>query len=75
VGADPGRLRIAFTTENFIGGTVHADCVSAVREAGALCADLGHEVVEASLPGLGEMVVQPFITVWAAGAAMASTGC
>jgi amidase len=74
VGADPGRLRIAFSTESFIGGTVHADCVSAVREAAALCADLGHEVVEAA-PGIfGEMMVQPFITVWAAGAAMAVDG-
>jgi amidase len=69
VGADPGRLRIAFTTENFIGGTVHADCVSAVREAVALCVDIGHEVVEASPSGLDDTLVQPFITVWAAGAA------
>lgn len=74
VGADPGRLRIAFTTEAFTGGAVHADCVSAVREAAALCADLGHEVVEASPELSGEMVVQPFITVWAAGAAMAVDG-
>jgi len=74
VGADPGRLRIAFTTEAFTGGAVHADCVSAVREAAALCADLGHEVVEASPAIVGEMVVQPFITVWAAGAAMSVDG-
>jgi len=74
VGADPGRLRIAFTTEAFTGGAVHADCVSAVREAAALCADLGHEVVEASPAIVGEMVIQPFITVWEAGAAMAVDG-
>ena len=74
VGADPGRLRIAFNTEAFTGGAVHADCVSAVREAAALCADLGHEVVEASPAIVGEMVIQPFLTVWAAGAAMAVDG-
>ncbi|MBA7648854.1 6-aminohexanoate-cyclic-dimer hydrolase [subsurface metagenome] len=74
VGAAPGRLRSAFNTEAFTGGVVHADCVSAVREAAALCADLGHEVVEASPAIVGEMVIQPFITVWEAGAAMAVDG-
>ena len=74
VGADPGRLRIAFNTEAFTGGAVHADCVSAVREAAALCADLGHEVVEAAPDIVGEMLVPLFITVWAAGAAMAVDG-
>jgi len=74
VGAGPGKLRIAFTTEAFTGGNVHADCISAVREAAALCADLGHEVVEAAPAVAGEMVVQPFITVWEAGAAMAVDG-
>jgi amidase len=48
VGADPGRLRIAFTAEALTGVPVHADCVSAVHDAAALCADLGHEVVEAA---------------------------
>jgi amidase len=48
VGAEPGRLRIAFTADG--GGTVavHSDCVAAVTDAAALCAELGHEVVEAS---------------------------
>jgi amidase len=70
VGADPGRLRIAFTTEAPTGTAVHADCVSAVREAAALCADLGHEVVEAAPSVPGEQLVQPFLTVWAAGCAI-----
>ncbi len=64
VGADPGRLRIAFSTENFIGGTVHADCISAVREAAALCVDLGHDVAEAALVVDGEQAAQAFITVF-----------
>jgi amidase len=48
VGAEPGRLRIAFTADG--GGTVavHADCVAAVKDAAALCAELGYEVEEAS---------------------------
>ncbi len=74
VGADPGRLRIAFSTEAPTGAAVHADCVSAVREVAALCADLGHEVVEAAPAVAGEMVIQPFITVWAAGCAMGIDG-
>jgi amidase len=53
VGTDPGRLRIAFTTTAPkgtapTGVTVHADCVSAVREAVRLCTDLGHELEEAA---------------------------
>jgi amidase len=74
VGADPGRLRIAYTTEAATGVPVHADCVSAVREAAALCADLGHEVVEAAPAVSGELVTQAFITVWAAGCAWTIDG-
>ena len=67
VGAGPGRLRIAFTTSAATGVQVHADCVSAVRDAVALCADLGHEVVEAAPKVGGELVTQAFMTVWSAG--------
>jgi Asp-tRNA(Asn)/Glu-tRNA(Gln) amidotransferase A subunit family amidase len=47
VGANPGRLRIAFGTSP--GGNIHAheDCIRAVQEAAALCAELGHDVEEA----------------------------
>ena len=50
VGADPGRLRIAFSTEAASGVPVHADCVAAVQEVAKLCEDLGHTVVEAAAP-------------------------
>ncbi len=69
VGTDPGRLRIAFTTQASTGGLVHADCVAAVRDAASLCADLGHAVVEATPPINGELVAQAFITLWSAGCA------
>ncbi len=62
VGADPGRLRIAFTTVAPTGVPVHADCVAAVREAASLCADLGHEVTEASLAVDAERITQAFVT-------------
>ena len=48
VGADPGRLKIAFSTEAVSGVPVHADCVAAVEEAAKLCQDLGHIVEEAA---------------------------
>lgn len=69
VSADPEPLRIAFTTTAATGATVHPDCVAAVRDAAALCDDLGHEVTEASLEIPGELLTQCFMTLWSAGCA------
>jgi amidase len=74
VGADPGRLRIAFTTTAVTGVPVHSDCVSAVRDAAQLCTDLGHEVVEAALEVPGDLVTQMFVTLWSAGCAWTIDG-
>jgi Asp-tRNA(Asn)/Glu-tRNA(Gln) amidotransferase A subunit family amidase len=49
VRTDPGRLRVAIQTETFNGAPTHADCVAALRDAAALCAELGHEVEEARI--------------------------
>jgi amidase len=46
VGADPGRLRIALYDGSLYGKDVHPDTRAAVRQAGRLLTDLGHEVVE-----------------------------
>lgn len=67
VGADPGKLRIAFTTVAPSGAAVHPDCVRAVIDAAKLCADLGHEVVEAAPKIDGELLVPMFMTLWSAG--------
>ena len=67
VGADPGTLRIAFTTEAATGTPVHPDCVAAVREAAKLCADLGHEVTEAAPEVDASVVNQAFIVIFTAG--------
>jgi amidase len=48
VGADPGRLRIAVSDRPLQGGEVHDDCVRAVWQTAELCAELGHEIVEAA---------------------------
>ncbi len=69
VGADPGRLRIAFTVEAATAVDVHADCVNAVRDAAALCAELGHEVVEAVPKVEGDLVLQAFTVLWSSGCA------
>lgn len=69
VGANPGRLRIAFTAVASNGAPVHADCVRAVQDAAALCAGLGHEVVEAAPVLDEEVLTQTFITLWSAGCA------
>jgi len=69
VGANPGRLRIAFTVASPTGVPVHPDCVSAVREAAALCADLGHDVEEASIPVDAAGLVDAFVTAFSSGLA------
>ena len=69
VGADPGKLRIAFMTESVTGADVHPDCVAAVRDAAKLCADLGHRVEEKQPEIPGEAISGVFMTVWSAGIA------
>lgn len=67
VGANPGRLRIAFTDRTPLGTRPHPDCVEAVRDAAALCAELGHEVAEAAPAIDGELLWRGFTTVLSAG--------
>jgi amidase len=69
VGAVPGRLRIAFSTEAATGVPVHADCVAAVHDAAALCADLGHEVVDEAPDLDADLVVRAFMVLWFSGCA------
>ncbi len=47
VGADPGCLKIGFSTETPLGDALDPECVKAVHETAALCESLGHEIVEA----------------------------
>jgi len=46
VGADPGRLRIAFSPRTPEGPMGHPDCLAALDETVRLLDDLGHDVVE-----------------------------
>ena len=69
VGADPGKLRIAYSTTPVMGGSVHADCVSAVHDAAKLCVDLGHDVEETSPPVPAELYILALGSIWTSGAA------
>ena len=63
----PGKLRIAFSRQPLSLAPVHDDCLLALEDAAKLCAELGHEVVEAS-PSIPEMeaVGSAYITLFAA---------
>ncbi len=63
-GRDPGKLKVAFSTESPNGVPVDDDCVSAVREAAELLESLGHQVDERSFDFDGERYVENFVKVW-----------
>jgi amidase len=64
VGVDPGRLRIAVTTEPPTDAPVHPECSAAARSAAALLEELGHDVVEATPPWGDAGLLDAFIAVW-----------
>jgi amidase len=62
---EPGRLRIARTTETVVPGVeLHPDCLAAYEEAAALLEELGHEVVELPAGLIEPGVVGPFLMLW-----------
>lgn len=63
VGADPGKLRIAYTSEPFLPGAVHRDCVAGVEATVRLCRELGHEVTEAAPRLDGKAFARAFLTM------------
>ena len=69
VGVEPGRLRIGFTDRTPEGAVGHPDCVAAVHDAAALCESLGHDVIEADLPGLTPEIGSAIGTVFNAATA------
>ena len=66
VGADPGRLRIAFTRRAPNGAKVSADSLGQLEATARLCADLGHTVEEADPQVDGDAIVPTFLTLIAA---------
>ncbi len=64
VGEDPGRLRIAVTSDPPIDTPVHEDCAAALRSATALLEELGHDVVDATPPWGESELIESFLVVW-----------
>ncbi len=67
VGADPGKLKVAFTTQTLYGGDTDPDCIAAVELAAKQMADLGHEVVEARPDFPRDDLVRAYFLTVAAG--------
>ena len=65
VGTEPGRLRIAWTAQSPLEGAVDPGCAAAARETAELLAALGHEVEEAAPEFDGEVLIEPYVRVWA----------
>jgi len=63
VGIDPAKLRIAFTSEPFLGSIVDKDCVKGLEATAKLCKDLGHEVVEAAPQIDGKAFAKAFLMI------------
>lgn len=74
VGAEVGKLRIAYSAATVNGSEVHADCIKALEDAVSLLRDLGHEVVEAAPQINGELLNQAFVAIWTSGCAASMDG-
>ena len=61
---EPGRLRVAFSTEAPNGAPVDPETVQAVRDAAELLDSLGHSVEETGPQADPERFVENFIKVW-----------
>ncbi|MDP3458693.1 MAG: amidase [Hyphomonas sp.] len=63
------RLRIGFAPEPIGGTQLNADTRTAIEGVAQLCRDLGHTVVDYTLPMDGPKFTDAFILYWATGAA------
>lgn len=63
VSTEPGRLRIAWTTEPMMGRTVAPECVRAVEETVALLESLGHQVEPTAPVVDGPVLSEAFLTM------------
>lgn len=67
INREPGRLRIGVVRASPIGSTIDPDCMAALERAAALCAGLGHELVDFTLPAGSGEVMRAMGTLMAAG--------
>lgn len=66
VGAQPGRLRIAWTTTPASGAKIHPECEQAVQETVRTLQDLGHTLVEDRPQYDWETFLQNVHVIWTA---------
>jgi amidase len=64
VGLDPGRLRIAFTSEPAVPYDVDPRLVDVTRRAADALTELGHDVVERTPPWVDEQALAAFAKLW-----------
>ncbi len=64
VGADPGRLRIAFTTEPAISYPVEPAVAGVAQAAADALAALGHDVFDATPPWRDDSLLDTFAHLW-----------
>jgi amidase len=70
VGADPGRLRIAFTVEPPLDFPVDGAVAGVARDAAEALSALGHEVLEQTPPWADAGLLDTFAKLWQVGPAM-----
>ncbi|MEM1333997.1 MAG: amidase [Actinomycetota bacterium] len=76
LGADPGRLRIGLLDHHPSGGTMHPDCVTAVRSAATMLEGLGHDVSPGHPKVLEDAAFTArFMAVWASMMASGIEAC
>lgn len=68
-GPSSRRLKIAFMPDSTTGANVDAATQAGLERTAQLCRDLGHEVIDWTMPLDGEEFVDRFLLYWASGAA------
>ena len=67
--ASTRRLKIAFAPDAINGAVIDADTRAGIERTAQLCRDLGHEVIDWTMPLDGVEFTDKFLLYWAAGAA------
>ena len=67
---EPGRLRIAVTVTPPAAVPVDPECAQAALDTGALLAELGHDVFEATPPWQSDEMMVNFLRIWQVGPAV-----
>ncbi|MFX0077773.1 MAG: amidase [Candidatus Hermodarchaeota archaeon] len=67
VGADPGKLRIAYTSKAITGEVAHKECVKAIDKTVSLCSEHGHQLIEANPSFDIQAMYQNFVALWSGG--------